>query len=232
MIAWIAGLAIVALCVGALIWYIRKMQGFKADVDAARAEFLQKVGYEYVSALTLKSNPVRRKNTPQGGFTHYFETYSEAGAKVTVQAWELDCPKPSRTSFQIVEKKMVGVTRALLNMVSPVKRTLTVAYPGPHPMGDPELDARLALYANDAASAVGIVRQPEFRKELLEMASVNLRVDESGATFCDPTDANVYAWGASRTDLSPATSIRSAARVHVAVERLLRRAVGGNPDPH
>jgi hypothetical protein len=46
--------------------YIRKMRGLKKDVDAARAEFLQKVGYEYVSALTRKSNPIRRKRTPQG----------------------------------------------------------------------------------------------------------------------------------------------------------------------
>jgi len=225
MSGWLVVLIIVALGAGALILFIRKVQGMKGDVDAARAEFLQQVGYEYVSTLTRKSSPVRRKNTPDGGLNHYFEVYTEGGSRVTVQAWTLECPKPSRTSFQLVEKKLVGATRKLLNLVGPFKRTLTLAYPGPHPIGDAELDARFALYANDVAAAVWIVRQPDLRKGLLELASVSLIVDESGATFCDPTDANMYA-GASRTDVSPAPAIRSAAKVHVAVERLLRRAVG------
>ena len=225
MNGWLLVLPIVALCAGALILFIRKMQGLKGAVDAARAEFLQKVGYEYVSALTRKSSPVRRKSTSEGTFTHYFEVYSESGSRVTVQAWELECPKPSRTSFQLVEKKLVGVTRALLNLVGPFKRTLTLAYPGPHPIGDAELDARFAFYSNDPAAAARIVRQPDLRKGLLELASVSLLVDQSTATFCDPTDANVYAWGASRTDVSPVPAIQSAAKVHVAVEQLLRRAV-------
>ena len=82
-----------------------------------------------------------------------------------------------------------------------------------------------SLYSHDPATAAGIIRQPDFRKGLLELSSVNLLVDESKATFCDPTDSNVYAWGASRTDVNPAPAIRAAARVPVAVEQLLTRAV-------
>lgn len=226
MMTWLIALTILALCALALILFIRKVRGMKGDVDAAQAEFLQKVGYEYVSTLTLKASPTRRKNTPEGVFTHYFDVYSEAASKVTVQAWQLDCPKP-RVSFQLVEKKLVGATRALLNLVGPFKRTLTLHYPGPHPLEDAELDARFTLYANDATAAARILRQPDLRNGLLELASVSLLVDESGATFCDPTDANVYAWGASRADVNPAPAIRSAAKVHVAVERLLRRLVAG-----
>lgn len=225
MIVWLVVLLIVAASAGAIILFIRKAKGMKGDVDAARAEFLQQVGYGYVSSLTPASSPVRRKNTPQGSFTHEFEVYSKGGSKVTTQSWELASPNPSRTSFQLVEKKMLSSGRALLNLVGPTKRTLTIAYPGPHPVGDAELDARFALYANDARGAVAIVRQPDLRKALLELASVYLLVDESGATFCDPTDDNVYAWGASRTDVSPAPAIRAAAKVHRAVERLLSRAV-------
>ena len=65
MNGWLIVLVIVAFAAGAIILYIRKMQGSKKDVDAARAEFLQKVGYEYVSALTRKSSPIRRKSTPK-----------------------------------------------------------------------------------------------------------------------------------------------------------------------
>ena len=65
MNGWLIVLVIVAFAAGAIILYIRKMQGLKKDVDAARAEFLQKVGYEYVSALTRKSSPTRRKRLPK-----------------------------------------------------------------------------------------------------------------------------------------------------------------------
>jgi hypothetical protein len=146
-----------------------------------------------------------------------------------VEAWQLESPKP-RPCFQLIEKKLLSTTRALLNLAGPFKYTLTLAYPGPYPLDDADLDARFGLYAADPAVAASIIRQPDLRNRLLELASVNLRVDESGATFCDPTAANVFASGASRTDVNPAPAIRSAARVHVAVERLLRRAVGGSPD--
>jgi hypothetical protein len=230
MLGWSIALTIVALCAVALVITIRKTRAMKGDVDDARAAFRQQVGYEYVSALTRKATEHgRRKDTPDGVLTHYFEVYSEAGATVTAQAWRLESPQ-QRTSFQLVEKKLVSTSRAFLNLVGPFQRTVTVSYPGPYPMGDADLDARFALYANDAASARAIVRQPELRSAVLELASVTLLVDESGAIFCDPTDANVYAWGASRMQLNPAPAIRSAAKVHVAVERLLRRIVGGDPD--
>src|SRR5207302_344055 len=164
-------LIILTLLALALILFVRKTQGMKRDVDAARAEFLQRVGYEYVSALTPKSSLARRKNTPEGAISHYFDVYSEPAGKVTAQAWQLESPKP-RISFQLVEKKAVGTTRALLNLVGPFKRTLTLMYPGPYQLGDAELDARFALYANDAAAATSIVRQPDLRKELLELAWV------------------------------------------------------------
>jgi hypothetical protein len=64
------------------------------------------------------------------------------------------------------------------------------------------------------------------KKALLELASVSMIVDASGASFADPNDTNVYASGASRLDLSPAPAIRSAIRVHLAVEQLLKRVIG------
>jgi hypothetical protein len=224
MTAWLVAFIILALGALALLLFIRRIQRMKGAVTAARAEFQQQVGYEYVSALTPKASPARRKTTPEGIFTHYFSVYSEPGATVTVQTWELASPQP-RTGFQLVEKKLVSTTRALLNLVGPFQRTLTVVYPGPFPLGEADLDARFALYTDDVAAARAIVRQPELRQELLAFASVTLLIDEAGAMFCDPTDANVWACGASRTDVNPALAVRSAIKVHMAVERLLRRAV-------
>jgi hypothetical protein len=227
MTEWLVAFAIFALCVLAILLFIQNAQGMKGDVNAAQAEFQQQVGYEYVSALTPKASSARRKTTPEGILTHYFSVYSEPGATVTMQTWELASPQP-RTAFQLVEKKLVSTTRAFLNLVGPFKRTLAVIYPGPVPLGDADLDSRFALYSKEAGTATAIVRQPELRQELLALTSVTLLVDESGAIFCDPTDANVWAWGASRTDVNPAPAVRSAIKVHMAVERLLRRLVGRN----
>jgi hypothetical protein len=219
-------LLIVGGCAAALILFIKKMQGLKGEVDAAKADFLQQVGYEYASMLTVGSKPSREKSTPQGKFTHHFEIYREGRQRITAQSWQLETPKPPRAAFQLIDKKLVGNLRALLNLAGPVKRTLTLVFPGPHPTGDAELDARVALYATDVPSACSVIREPGARKALLELASVSLIVDGSGASFADPGDANVYASGASRFNISPAPAIRSATRVHLAVEQLLKQVAG------
>jgi hypothetical protein len=219
-------LLIAAGCGAALILFIKKMQGLKGEVNAAKADFLQQVGYEYASVLTVGSKPSRQKTTPQGTFTHHFEIYREGQQRITAQSWQLDTPQPPRANFQLIDKKLVGNLRAFLNLVGPVKRMLTIVHPGPHPTGDAELDARFALYAADVPGACAVLGDSELKKALLELASVSMIVDASGASFADPGDANVYASGASRFDISPAPAIRSALRVHLAVEQLLKRVTG------
>ncbi|HZE98022.1 MAG TPA: hypothetical protein VE981_13415 [Planctomycetota bacterium] len=228
---WILAGVVVLVLVGALLLFIRKVAGMKGEVDAARAEFLQKVGYEYASGLTVGKPAGREKITPDGKFSYHYEVYSEGGKRITAQGWELAASKPPRVTLQLIDKSLIGARQALMNLVGPVKRSMTVVYPGPHPIGDAELDARFALHSPNAEAAADFVRKPEMKKALLELVSVTLLVSDSGASFGDPGDANVYApgSGASRTDLNPAPSIRSAARVHLAVERLLRISVGGNP---
>ena len=223
---WVIGIVVIVVCVVALGLFIKKMMGLRGEVDAAKAEFLHQVGYEYASALTLNPSPHREKSTPQGKFTHYFEVYSEGNARITAQSWRLDTSTPPRTAFQLVDKKLVGNMRAFVNLIGPIKHTLTIVYPGPYPIGDAELDGRFALYSSDVPSACAVIQQPEVRKALLDLVSVSLIVDESGARFADPGDANVYASGASRVDVNPTPAIRSATRVHLAVERLLERTAG------
>jgi hypothetical protein len=212
--------------VGLVVLLVKKLTGMRKEVDAARAEFLQRTGYAYVSALTLKANPTRQKDTQSGRFTHYFEVYSEGAKRITAQSWQLDSRVPPRVPFQVVDRKLVGAMRAFLNVVGPTKRTLTIAYPGPYPTGDAEFDARFAVYSPDMRGACAIVLQPDLRRALLQLATVSLLVDGTGASFGDPSDDNVYGMGASRTDVSPAPAIRAAANVHQAVEYVLNRAVG------
>ncbi len=229
MIFWIVVAGVVVICAGALWMFIRKVAGMKGDVDAAKAEFQQQVGYEYASGLTVGKDPTRRKSTPDGDFIHHYEVYSDGSYRVTAQSWLLEHPRPSKPSFQVVDKKLIGTTQKLLNLVGPVKRTITISMAGPHPIGDTDLDARFALYTADVPGSIAILRQPEVRKSLLDLAAVFLLADAGGVMFGDSTDANVYAQGASRTDLNPAPSIRSAARVHIAIEKLLKQVIDAGP---
>lgn len=226
MVGAIIGIVIVLGAAGLVLLLIKKMMKLRGEVDAARAEFLQRTGYQYVSALTLKAAPTRQKETQNGQFTHYFEIYSEGGKRITAQSWQLATRQPPRVSFQVVDRKLIGAMRAFLNVVGPTKRTLEIVYPGPFATGDAEFDARFALFTPDFEAARSIVLQYETRRALLGLASVSLRVDSSGASFGDPSDDNVYAMGASRTDMSPAPAIRAAANVHQAVEYVLNRAIG------
>jgi hypothetical protein len=125
-------------------------------------------------------------------------------------------------SFQLIDKSLTGAMRTFLNLVGPTKRILTIIYPGPHPIGDAELD-RFSLYATNVPGAIAVIRQVAVRKALLSLASVSLIVDRTGASFADPSDTNVYAFGASRTDVNPAPAIRSAIRVHRTIEELVNQ---------
>jgi hypothetical protein len=227
------GASLLAIAFGLLLFagilvLVIKGKRVRGEVTAAKAEFLRRVGYEYASGLTVSSSPLRRKMTPDGRLTHRYEVYTEGRSRVTAQGWQLECAARGPV-FQLVDRKLLGNLQALLNVTGLSRRTLQIAYPGPHPTGDAALDAHFALFAPDAPSACAMVRQPAMRKALLDLASVCLLADAAGAHFGDPSDANVYASGASRTDINPAPAIRSGMRVHLAVEHLLRRAVGGDP---
>jgi hypothetical protein len=202
-----------------IVLLVKHLTGLRGAVDAARAEFLQVVGYPWASPLGGDPNRTRSKQTPAGVFTHTFDVRAEGSSQVTVQAWHL-AARPA-VSFQVIEKSLVGAGRALLNLVGPISRTLTVKFPGPHATGDAELDARFVLFATDAGAAAGVVRRTEVKAALLELRDVSLLADEQGVSFGDPSDSNVYAVGASRTDVSPVPSIRAAITVHQRVERLL-----------
>jgi hypothetical protein len=62
----IVGLVSVVVIGGMLLLFIKKVRGLKGQVDAAKAEFRQQVGYEYASTLTVGQPPTRTKDTPQG----------------------------------------------------------------------------------------------------------------------------------------------------------------------
>lgn len=143
---------------------IKQMSGVRAAVDAARAEFLQKVGYAWASALGGDPSRTRSKQTPSGVLSHTFDARVDGTATTTVQWWHLAAKPPAQ--FQLIEKSLVGVGRAVLNVVGPISKTLTIKFPGPHLIGDPALDARFVLHAPDAASASALVRRAEVKAVL------------------------------------------------------------------
>jgi hypothetical protein len=219
-------LLIVAGCGLGLVLFIHKMLGLEGEVDAAKAHFLRQVGDEYDSMPIVGSKPTSQETTPQGTFTRSFEICHEGRARVTARSRKLETQQHPRASFQLTDKKLVGNLRSFLDLAGPVKRTLSIVYPGPHPAGDAEPDASFVPYATDVPAASAVLREPEVKKALLDLASVSRIVDSSGASFADPGDSDVYASGASRVDPSPAPAIRSATRVHLAVEQILNRVAG------
>jgi hypothetical protein len=202
-----------------IVLLVKNLTGLRGEVDRARADFLTAVGYPWASSLGGDPNRTRSKQTTAGVFSHTFDVRAEGRGTVTAQSWHL-AARPG-VSFQLIEKSLVGAGRALLNLVGPVSRTLTVKFPGPHAIGDAELDARFVLHTNEPAAAGALLRRVELKAALAELKEVCLIADEDGISFGDPSDANVYASGASRFDVSPVPSIRAAITVHQRVERLL-----------
>ncbi|MGH7330060.1 MAG: hypothetical protein ACREJX_17070, partial [Polyangiaceae bacterium] len=102
IIGIVVGLAIFA---GVLLLII-KSSGMRGKVDAARAEFLQRVGYPWASALGGDQARTRTKQTPAGTFSHTFDQYTEGSKRITVQFWHL-AAQPA-VHFQIIEKSLLG----------------------------------------------------------------------------------------------------------------------------
>jgi hypothetical protein len=225
---------VVLLAIAVPSYFIVK-QALKAKplVDAAKARFAEQVGYAFGGPQSILAEDEGRRALPEGQLVFHCAKRSEGNSMVTTQSWWLTSPAAPRASFRLVSRNLVSASQTIANFFGPHAIKVARPYPGPHSLGDPNLDARFALYADDAAAARAVLLQPQVSQALASFTSVVLDVGPDGIMFADPADANLWAAydaaGLSRFSANAAPMIDVAARVHLAVHGLLSataRAVG------
>jgi hypothetical protein len=209
---------------------MQSMKKHKPAIDAAKARFQNEVGYSFGGPMAPLQGP-SRKNTPRGVLVHTFESRMEGSTQVSSQSWTLTLASPSPVELQLVERKRLGAGQALRNLVSPTSLHVSTSFPGPAPLGDPDLDARFLLFSPNPGVAAQMLRHPALKADLLACAEVLLTVTRQVASFGDPTDANLWAAyeaaGHSRFAMNPAPMILSGIPVHQRIERILLGATQG-----
>ena len=154
------------------------------------------------------------------------EKRNEGNRLVTEQSFQLSVPG-NRRGFRVVSRHLVGGHQLLTNLLGPTSLRVAAPYPAAA-TGDPSLDARFVVYAEDHAYACHALRDPAVMRALAPFTSVILDVTREGIAFADPSDANMWAAydarGLSRLSNNPVPSIEIAAQVHLAVHALLTEA--------
>ena len=220
----IALVVILAIAVPSYLFY-RSLMKAKPMVDAAKARFVEHVGYPYGGPQSMLAEDQGQRLLPEGRLVFHCAKKREGNDMVTTQSWWLTPAGAPRASFRVVSKHLVSVTRAIDNFFGPHAIKVARPYPGPHSLGDPMLDERFALYADDPDAARAVLLQPHILHALASFASVVLDVGPDGVMFADPADANMWAAyakaGLSRFAVNPAPMIDVAGQVHLAVQGLL-----------
>jgi hypothetical protein len=220
-------IAVVVLLAVAVPSYfiVKQMLKSKPLVDAAKARFAEQVGHAYGGPQSALAEDEGRRTLPEGQLVFHCAKRREGNSIVTTQSWWLTPAVAPRASFRLVSRNLVGASRAIANLFGPHKIKVERPHPGPHSLGDPGLDGRFALYADDPVAARAALLQPPVLQALTSFTSVVLDVGPDGILFADPADANMWAAyeaaGLSRLSANPAPMIDVATRVHLAVHGLL-----------
>jgi hypothetical protein len=118
---------------------------------------------------------------------------NESGARVMSARWSTINQTPPRVQWEVAEKSLVGVRKAIGEVLSKMTRGWAPSLPNQFQSGDPEMDARFFFYASDPNAAMAIVRDPSIRGHLLASAEVCFCVHAGEIFFSDPMQKNVNA---------------------------------------
>lgn len=228
----LAGLTLLLGAVGFGVYAFQQAKKNKAAVEAAKARFLEQVGYAYGGPMSALASDDGHRKLPEGDLVFHCSVTEAGGKTVTRQSWALVPSLPPRAHFRLVSRHLVGAGRAIESFFGPKAIRLGRTDAPPTLIGDPQLDARYVLYAHHPAAARAVLMQPHVRTALAGFTAVILDIAPDAIVFSDPDDQNFWVAydgaGHSRFAMNPAPAVDVAARVHLAVHQLLVSTAGAS----
>lgn len=134
----------------------------------------------------------------QGMPLHHEQTMCSewrAGTTTTTMScrWTMPLAQPPRVLWQIADKSLSGLGKAVKEAFSNTTRDWSPTYRTRIETGDPVLDKRFVIFGHDAGSVVRLLATPGLKELLLACTEVDLCVRESDVYFADPFQKNIRA---------------------------------------
>lgn len=127
-------------------------------------------------------------------FSSYMGPGQSEGSQVMWAIWRTHPQAPPRILWEVAEKKLVGVRKAVGEFMNNMTREYEPRYPQAVQIGDPELDARFFFFGVDPNAVRYVLAQnPRIRELLLASAEVCMIVAPDEILFSDPTQQNMQA---------------------------------------
>jgi hypothetical protein len=195
------------------IWMKKKTGAMQDQMPAAYRMLFERTGYRVAalgpapieahiaqvvknfSAMTSSGQHREAWLRDFHGVQIQYDSYMSAneGGSVVSARWSTLNQTPPRVQWEVAEKSLVGVRKALGEAFSNTTRGWAPSLPHQFQSGDPEMDARFFFYASDPNAAMAIVRDPSIRGHLLASAEVCFCVHAGEVFFSDPMQKNVNA---------------------------------------
>ena len=221
-----------------------KMSGAVANAGPAMLSFLQRTGYRYPDMAPEPVDPHAQRAisdmtrlVTQGGDREVVRnvqgvpvTFAE-GSKISDRGysfwsqWSAPTAQPARVLFHIADQSLGGVRKAAAEIVTNVESSWQPRYGTRVQTGNPQLDGRFAIFAQDpAAMQAYLARTPALVGMLLQCALVDLWTEPQRAAFADPMAKNVNA-AVGAGVLDPAARIEASIPVHERISEILSLVV-------
>jgi hypothetical protein len=195
-----------------------------APIEAHVAQAITDAG-SFVPGNSKTTEYVRDFSGTQIRHRSMFRSGERPGSYSISVSWSAAHRAPPRLQFEVVEKSMVGARRVVGEMFSNMTSDWAPSFPA-FQSGDPEIDNRFALFANNPQHAQAVVRDPLIRERLLGLAHVCLCAHSHEVFLSDPMQKNLIAGmggivGQMATGLDAIKSMELSIPVHERIAELL-----------
>jgi hypothetical protein len=200
------------------VWTMARRKKALQDLGPAFRRFFEQTGYRHAEIVQapledqVRLGEQKLQQMFRGGAaheTHYVRNYhgalvhhrSYVGgetrglSQVTVCSctWTLPLAPPPRALWQIADRSLTGVGKALKEAFSSTTRDWSPVYPTRIETGNPELDRRYVVYGVDPEAVRRALAAPGLAELLAGCVEVDLCVRPDGVTFSDPFQKNIRA---------------------------------------
>lgn len=206
---------VIMAIMGAYFFYVQsKSRKAIAGMGPAMHDYFMKSGFRYpdmpaepvdlhVQRAMAEANAPRQVGDKviqyvrnfHGIFVLFKQTYrsTDKGYSMSV-SWSTQLTQPPRIPFQIADKSLSSVGKAVREAFSNMTRNWEPRFPTPVQTGIPQIDSRFVVYGYDPNAVAHVFHQnPALVQALLSCVEVDFWIDQHSATFADPLQKNMNA---------------------------------------
>ncbi|CAN5666486.1 hypothetical protein BH09MYX1_BH09MYX1_50630 [soil metagenome] len=181
-------------------------------VGPAMHDFFQRTGFRYpdmppepiaahVQRATFEaqspagSRAIHYVRNFHGITIHHHQAFMQTDAGYSVScSWSAELPRPPAIPFQVADKSLSSVGKAVLEAFSNSTRQWSPRHAHDVMTGVPNLDQRFRILGRDPNAVRALFqRDPALAAALLQQVEVDLWVDDQRAVFSDPSQKNMNA---------------------------------------